>query len=366
MTYFAQRKGIANLPLHGGKAPRWLFERMVKLVREIIIVTIDEYGFDELLRRLADPFWFQALGCVLGFDWHSSGVTTTVCGAIKESIKGLELDLNFFAAGGKGKTSRKTPLQIEAYAPFLKINHEPLIYASRMSAKVDNTAIQDGYQLYQHTFFFTREGSWAVIQQGMNNLNRYARRYHWIGEKVESYVCEPENAICSQEKRTTLNLVAVESTQARSIITDIANNEKSDKIVEQLAKLKALNLPRHHHISAQDIHPERLTGIFDHIHDRNPENFESLLALKGVGPQTLRALSLISELIYNVPVSLRDPATFSFAHGGKDGYPFPVDRTAYDKSIMFLSEAIEQSRLSNRDKITSLKKLREWCSINEH
>jgi len=360
MSSSGQRTGIANLPLHYGKVPSWLFGRMCQLAREIVIVTINEFGPEEMLRRLSDPFWFQAFGCVLGYDWHSSGVTTTVCGALKEGVRGLEKDLGLFAAGGKGRTSRKTPAEIENFGHLLKVNPSPLIYASRMSAKVDNTALQDGYQLYHHSFFFTIDGSWAVIQQGMNEVNRYARRYHWLGEKVTDFVCEPQSAICSQARGKALNLVASESTKTRNVIAHIACEEKPEKIVTQLNKLKTLNLPRRPYISLEDIHPDRLSKIFLTAYEHKPQNFESLLALEGIGPKTIRALSLISELVYDTPVSLRDPATYSFAHGGKDGYPYPVDRKTYDSSIQFLAQAVDKARIGDREKLEAFRRLKAW------
>jgi hypothetical protein len=360
MASSGQRTGIANLPLHYGKVPPWLFGRMCQLAREITIVTVTEFGTGEMLRRLSDPFWFQALGCVLGYDWHSSGVTTTVCGAIKEGMRGLERELGLFVAGGKGRTSRKTPLEIENTGHLLKVNPSSLVYASRMSAKVDSSALQDGYQLYHHSFFFTRDGSWAVIQQGMNEVNRYARRYHWLGEKVADFVCEPEAAICSQARGEALNLVALESAKVRDVIAHVAAEEKPDKIVGQLNRLKTLNLPRRAYISLEDIHPDRLSKIFLTAYEHKPENFESLLALEGVGAKTLRALSLISELVYETPVSLRDPASYSFAHGGKDGYPYPVDRKTYDSSIQFLTQAVEKAKIGDREKLEAFKRLRAW------
>lgn len=333
---------------------------MTKLAREISIAIVTEYGPQEMLRRLSDPFWFQALGCVLGFDWHSSGVTTTVCGALKEGTKDLQTDLGLFIAGGKGRTSRKTPSEIELVGPNLKTDAASLVYASRMAAKVDNTALQDGYQLYHHVFFFTRDGSWAVVQQGMNDINSYARRYHWLGEAVTNFVCEPHAAICSQGKGDVLNFVATESEPARDTITQIVNEDKPDKLIEQLKKLQTLDLPQRHHLELQDIHPDRLAKIFVHTYEQQPENFERLLGLEGVGPKTLRALSLISELVYDVPVSLRDPARYSFAHGGKDGHPYPVDRKTYDNSIEMLHQALEKARLGDTDKIAALKRLRSW------
>jgi hypothetical protein len=356
----AQRTGIANLPLHHGKAPPWLFERMRQLAREIVIVIVDESGAEEMLRRLSDPFWFQAFGCVLGYDWHSSGVTTTVCGAIKEGMRGLGNQLGFFVAGGKGRTSRRTPNEIESLGHLLRVNPSPLVYASRMSAKVDNSALQDGYQLYHHTFFFTRDGAWTVVQQGMNASNRYARRYHWLGERVTDFVCEPEAAICSQGRGRTLNLVASESAEARSTIAHIAAEEKPEKIVSRLDKLKTLSLPRRAHITLEDIHPDRLARAFATAYEHQPNDFESLLGLDGVGPKTIRALSLISDLVYDTPVSLRDPATYSFAHGGKDGHPYPVDRETYDASIQFLAQAVNKTEIGSREKLEAFRRLRAW------
>ncbi|MBN2187244.1 MAG: DUF763 domain-containing protein [Dehalococcoidia bacterium] len=356
----ARKTGIANLPLHYGKVPPWLFGRMCQLAREFVIVMVDEFGVEEVLRRLSDPFWFQALGCVLGYDWHSSGVTTTVCGALKEGTRGMERELGLFIAGGKGRTSRKTPLEIENFGHLLEVNPSLLVYASRMSAKVDNSALQDGYQLYHHVFFFTADGSWTVIQQGMNEVNRYARRYHWLGEKVVDFVCEPQSAICSQAKGEALNLVASESTKARDVIARIATEEKPEKIVGQLNKLKTLTLPRRSHISLDDIHPDRLSKIFLSTYERKPQGFESLLGLQGVGPKTLRALSLISELVYETPVSLRDPASYSFAHGGKDGYPYPVDRKTYDSSVQFLAQALDKAKIGDREKLEAFRRLKAW------
>jgi hypothetical protein len=358
MATAGQRTGVANLPLHYGKVPPWLFGRMSQLAREITIATVTEFGTGEMLRRLSDPYWFQAFGCVLGYDWHSSGVTTTVCGALKEGLRGLQNELGLFVAGGKGRTSRKTPAEIENAGHLLKVNPSSLVYASRMSAKVDNSALQDGYQLYHHNFFFTKDGSWAVVQQGMNEANRYARRYHWLGEKVSDFVCEPEAAICAQTRGEALNLVATESAEARDVITQVAAEEKPDKIVSQLNKLKTLTLPQRAYISLQDIHPDRLSRIFLSAYERKPENFESLLALEGMGPKSLRALSLISELVYDTPVSLRDPASYSFAHGGKDGYPYPVDRKTYDNSIQFLTQALRKAKIGDSEKLEAFRRLR--------
>ena len=344
------RTGIANLPLHYGRVPPWLFDRMVKLAREITIAIVAEFGSEEMLRRLSHPFWFQAFGCILGYDWHSSGVTTTLCGAVKEGIRGLERDLGLFIAGGKGKTSRRTPQEIESWGEIISLNPAPLVYASRMSAKVDSSAVQDGYQLYHHTFLFTASGSWTVIQQGMNEATRYARRYHWLGEAVSSFVNEPHSAVLSEARGQALNLVANESDPARITITGIATSEKPQNIVADLKRLKTLDLPSHHYLTTHDLHPDRLSKILLGTYDRQPQTFEQLLGLRGVGPKTIRALSLISELVHGVAPSYRDPARYSFAHGGKDGIPYPVDRKTYDQSIELLRKAINRTKLGVSEK----------------
>jgi hypothetical protein len=362
MDFPARRTGIAHLPLHGGKAPAWLFKRMTGLAREITVAIVSDFGPEEMLNRLSDPYWFQAFGCVLGFDWHSSGVTTTVCGAVKEGIKGMQSDLGFYVAGGKGGTSRKTPSEIENVGHLIKADAGKLVYASRLSAKVDNNAVQDGYQLYHHVFCFTGEGSWAVIQQGMNKENHFARRYHWLGGKVTDFVCEPHNAVCAEAAASTLNLVALESAVARETIAGITRQENPDKIMSHLQHLKNLELPKRHAILTEDIHPDRLYKIFVQTYERQPENFEKLLGMEGVGAKTLRALSLISEIIYGVPVSFRDPARFSFAHGGKDGIPFPVDRKTYDRSIEILHNALERAKVDDKEKMAAIKRLSHWTA----
>jgi hypothetical protein len=330
---------------------------MVPLAREITIAIVSEYGPDEMLRRLSHPYWFQAFGCVLGFDWHSSGVTTTLCGALKEGIKGLEGDLGLFAAGGKGKASRRTPAEIESWGEKIALNPIPLVYASRMSAKVDSAAVQDGYQLYHHSFIFTARGSWTVVQQGMNEANRYARRYHWLGEIVEDYVNEPHAAILTQAKARTLDLTAGESRPSRTTITEIAINEKPEKTIDELKKLKTLDLPARHQIYTRDLHPDSLKRIILSTYERQPQDFEKLLGLPGVGAKTLRALSLIAELVHGIAPSYRDPARYSFAHGGKDGIPYPVDRETYDKSIEILSTAINRTRLGPGEKRQAFQRL---------
>ena len=360
---FGMKTGVAHLPLHYGKAPVWLFQRMKSLAREITLAIIDAYGTEEILSRLSDPFWFQAFGCLLGFDWHSSGVTTTVCGALKEGIKGMEKELGLFIAGGKGRASRKTPVEIEEICSQRAMDGIPLIYASRMSAKVDSAAVQDGYQIYHHTFFFTQSGNWAVVQQGMNEQNRYARRYHWFSQGVKDFVCEPHWAVCCDQKREGLNLVAQESERARQSITELSN-EKPEFLISEGKRVNELYLPKEHSVPMEGIRLEKLEKIFIQIYEHAPKSFEGLLGMRGVGPKSLRALSLISELIYGAKPSFRDPTRFSFAHGGKDGHPYPVDRKVYDKTIEALRDAIDKAKVGNREKMEAVRRLRHFSGVD--
>ena len=350
------RTGYAQLPLHGGRAPAWLFGRMVQLAREISIHIVTEFGPDEILRRLSDPFWFQAFGCVLGFDWHSSGVTTTVTGAVKEGIRGLESDLGFFAGGGKGAASRQTPAQIVACCERVSLDARPLVYASRMSAKVDSAAVQDGYQLYHHAFFFTRSGGWCVVQQGMNDATGMARRYHWLADTLQSYVNEPHAAICAEREAVTLNLVAAESEGTRQASAELAR-QTPDLVLSTLKSLPVLEMPRRHAVAIADVNPRYLEKILVSTYERAPENFETLLGMEGVGAKTLRALALVSEIVYGTPASMRDPARFSFAHGGKDGFPYPVDTGTYDKTIEVLRAAVTKAGIARSERVAALKRL---------
>ena len=350
------RTGTAQLPLHGGKAPVWLFSRMVKLAREISIHIVSEFGSDEMLRRLSDPFWFQAFGCVLGFDWHSSGVTTTVTGALKAGIRGLEPDLGFYAGGGKGAASRKTPSEIALACERLSMDPRPLVYASRMSAKVDSAAVQDGYQLYHHAFFFTTSGGWCVVQQGMNDENRMARRYHWLSTSVRSYVNEPHAAICAEATARTLNLVAQESEPARTASAELSRQPPA-VVLSALKDVPALTMPRRHAVLIADVNPAYLQKILLKTYERAPEDFETLLGMEGVGGRTLRALALVSEIIYGTPASTRDPARFSFAHGGKDGFPYPVDTATYDKTVEVLRAAVTKAGIDRSERVQALKRL---------
>lgn len=362
--------GFALLPLHGGRAPAWLFSRMVPLSREIVTHIASEFGPAEVLRRLSDPYWFQAFGCVLGFDWHSSGVTTTVCGAVKEGLRGRERELGLFAAGGKGGTSRKTPSQVTDAAEQAGFDPAPLVYASKTAAKVDSAAVQDGYQLYHHAFFFTPAGDWCVVQQGMSDASRTARRYHWLSDGIRSFVEEPHSAVCCDARGATLNFVATESAPVREAAAKLAK-EKPDVVLDAVALRLAgssarsgqagateLVMPARHTLFPEiDVHRSRLHHILETTYERAPEDFEALLGLPGVGPKTLRALALASELIYGSVASTRDPARFAFAHGGKDGTPFPVDRATYDHTIDVLGRAINRAKIDRSEKVKAFARL---------
>ena len=349
-----QKTGTANLPLHSGKAPQWLFKRMISLSRTIIELMVIELGREEVLRRLSDPYWFQSLGCILGFDWHSSGVTTTVTGAIKEALRGVENELGLFVAGGKGKRALNTPQEIIEYAGKAGFAPTEFIHASRLSAKVDNVAVQDGFNLYHHTIVFTPEGQWCVIQQGMNETNLMARRYHWLSFSVESFVEEPHEAVCCDTD--TLNFTAKEAIELRKTSV-LLSCEKPEKLVTEIEKLKELNLPKRHAVTVHDINPKNLYKIFLQTYEKQPEDFESLLETRGVGAKTLRALALTSELIYGTPLSFKDPARYSFAHGGKDKIPYPVNKNVYDRTIAILKKAIEKAKIGRTDKLQAFKRL---------
>jgi hypothetical protein len=368
------RTGVANLPLHGGKAPAWLTVRMRKLAKEIANIMIDEQGTDAFLTRISDPYWFQAFGCVLGYDWHSSGVTTVLTGVLKQALSPEEHGMA--VCGGKGKTSRKTPMEIAKIGEKFSFseNHiQALTYTSKMTAKVDNTAIQAGYQLYHHAFLLTENKKWAVIQQGMSSEDRTARRYHWLSDTTASLIVEPHNAIVGDVKREkALNMTAKTSEGARKASVDIAKESPAKvmrlfeatrplhqkSLQEWLPKVKAdpwqqsveaLNMPRN--ISWKTM---------KRVYEFQPKNYEELLSVKGVGPATVRGLALVAELIYGEKPSWADPVKFSFAYGGKDGVPFPVDRRAMDESIQILQQSVQAAKIGDKEKTRSLQRLRRF------
>jgi hypothetical protein len=334
---------------------------MAQLAPAIVEVIVLEHGRSEFLRRLSDPFWFQAFGCVLGFDWHSSGVTTTVCGALKEGLATRESELGIFVAGGKGRASRRTPMELTHFGDRLGLDGARLAYNSRMAAKVDSAAVQDGFGIYHHSFFLTADGEWAVVQQGMRTSDRSARRYHWLGSQVKDFVNEPHAAIASDAKaETVLNMVAAESTHAREVSTEFARQDPKT-IARELARVITLALPNRHWVDIKaDINPGHLRKVLEKTYEAGPKDYEALLAVPGLGPKAVRALALVSDVVYGSPASMRDPARFSFAHGGKDGHPYPVNRPVYDHTVEWLKDAVGKAKLGQSDKMHALKRLADW------
>lgn len=371
-------RGFATFTLDYGRCPKWLFDRMVKLGREMTQVLIAEYGPDEFLKRLADPVWFQSLGTVLAFDWNASGLTTILTAALKTAIWGQEKDLGIFICGGKGRTSRKTPEEIQTWGERLSLPEKQvknLVYNSRMSAKVDSSLIQDGFQIYHHTFCFTKNGAWTVIQQGMNQNNQTARRYHWFSENINDLVCEPHTGIASQVRLPqTLNLTAKKSTDNRqlavelvlagfkTVFKDLQLLAKHSSSLSQMVsfgynqdKLTLLNLAnkefKSHPVVKEDFsRSPYLKKILYKICELQPKSYEKLLAIEGVGPKTIRSLALVGEVIYGAKPSYQDPARYSFAHGGKDATPYPVDRKTYDQTITIMKELVNKTKLSFTEK----------------
>jgi len=347
------KSGSADLPLHSGKVPPWLYERMTKLGSAIIESIVEEYGSSEVLRRISDPNWFQSLGAVMGMDWHSSGITTSVMGALKKAINPMSQDIGLYVCGGRGKQSRKTPEELLKVSEQNGFNGNELVRYSKLSAKIDNSAIQDSYQLYLHNFILDNNGEWAVVQQGMNQLNHTARRYHWHSPGIKSFVEEPHTAVCGKNRGLILNLTAKEAAVARNSILEITH-EKPWKILQEAKKMV---MPSHHQVKASDIDLKRLGSILDLAYRGAYKDFESLLLVHGLGPKTLRSLTMISEVIYGTPSRFSDPARFSFAQGGKDGYPYPVQTNVYDDTIIQLEKALKRAKLGYPDKQRALKNL---------
>ncbi|MBO9562051.1 MAG: DUF763 domain-containing protein [Niastella sp.] len=356
-----KRSGSADLPLHYGYVPKWLAERMAKLGLAVTEAIITEYGKEEVLRRLSDPFWFQSFGAVMGMDWHSSGITTSVMGALKRAINPHAKELGIYICGGKGKFSTETPAELLRLADSTGLNGTELVRCSKLSAKVDNTAIQDGFQLYTHNFIVSDTGQWTVIQQGMAPHNKTARRYHWHSDTVRSFVEEPHTGICGVNQGAILNLTAAEASCTRSGIVQIT----ADDPHQLIRNFQRLILPSHHEVHAEDVNLKRLGAVLWLAHEQHPENFEELLLLQGVGPRTLQSLTLVSEVIHGTPSRFKDPARFSFAHGGKDGHPFPVPTKVYDETISVLQTAVHNARLDHTDKTAAIKKLHEIAARAE-
>ncbi|MFC7052221.1 DUF763 domain-containing protein [Hansschlegelia quercus] len=368
----ARRTGGADLPLHGGRVPAWLGQRMTRLGAVMAEAIVIHYGRDELLRRLAHPFWFQSFGAVMGMDWHSSGVTTSVVGALKRGLAPLSSELGIHVCGGRGAQSRKTPAELGLIGERIGIDAEPLTKASRLVAKIDSAAVQDGFDLYLHGFFVTDDGNWTVVQQGMNGDNRTARRYHWLSEGLESFVDDPHAAIDGEAQGRIVNLADCRAKSSRDVQLDLLRTVSPDRIAAEAIALERpsvektpdaqpmlphLVMPAHHEVRRQDVVERRLQGAIAAAAERGPQDFPDLLLTPGVGARTVRALALVAEVVHGAPCRFSDPARFSFAHGGKDRHPFPVPTRVYDETIGVLRSAVGRSKLGLDDRLDALKRL---------
>lgn len=380
--------GHADLPLHGGTVPKWLADRMMQMGSLIIESIITNFGKKEVLVRLSDPLWFQSLGAVMGMDWHSSGITTSVMYALKRGINKRAKDFGLCVCGGRGKYSRRTPEELMFLANATGLDGTKLINSSKLVAKVDSTAVQDGFQLYMHNFVLSDEGDWTVIQQGMNIESKTARRYHWSSENLKSFIEEPHTGITGENQGLILNLTAKDAKETRSHILDFSK-ENPDKMIKEIqnvfkheeninkinsikndniliaqnktiaSETRSIVMPHHHEVRAKDVNLKRLGAVLATAYESQPQNFEGLLLTPGLGPRTIQSLTLVSEVIYGTPSRFTDPARFSFAHGGKDGHPFPVPLKIYDDSIRILHESIERSKLGYKDKSECIKRLHQ-------
>ena len=366
----ASRAGSADLPLHGGHVPKWLGDRMTRLGAIISQAIVHHYGRDEFLRRLAHPFWFQSFGAVMGMDWHSSGITTSVIGALKRGLAPLHKELGIHVCGGRGRHSRQTPHELETIGERVGFDGAALGTASRLIAKVDSAAVQDGFDLYLHGFIVTDDGHWAVVQQGMNGERRQARRYHWLSDGLQSFVDAPHAAIEGPRQGTIVNLTDRRAQASRQKQLDLLSNLGPDGIVRELGALRRhepdrpaqlalphLVMPAHHDVRASDVHVRRLHGNLAAAADRGPADYPDLLLTPGVGARTVQALAMVAEVVHGAPCRFSDPARFSFAHGGKDRHPFPVPLKVYDQTIRALKSAVQNAALGRDEELAALKRL---------
>jgi len=351
-----KRSGTADLPLHGGRVPAWLAERMTLLGTAIVENVVHDYGTSAFLSRISDPFWFQALGAVMGMDWHSSGITTSVIGALKRGLTPRASDLGIFVCGGRGKFSRNTPQELLAIADRRGLDGESLVRTSRLTARVDNNAIADGFQIYLHSFILTANGEWAVVQQGLNDQSGMARRYHWHSASVRDFVCEPHTAIVGDQKGTIMNLVDAQAKPAQESLLDIVRQNPE----ATLSDARRLVMPSHHDVRFHNVDLKRLGAVLVLAHERDLHDFASLLLLEQLGPRTLQSLALIAEVVHGTPSRFADPARFSFAHGGKDGHPFPVPLHTYDESINFLRNGLDRAKVGDKEKLDGFRRLNRF------
>ena len=348
-----KRSGHADLPLHGGRVPQWLAERMTSLGAAISESIVYHYGASELLTRLSDPFWFQAFGCVLGMDWHSSGITTSVLGALKRGLNPRAGELGIYICGGRGRHSRNTPGELRAIADKRGLNGDELVRVSRLTARVDNNAIADGFQIYLHGFVLAANGEWAVVQQGMNESAGTARRYHWHSSAVRDFVSEPHTAVIGEHQGDIMNLVDAHAAPARDALVELSREHPE----RTLSELRRLSMPAHHDVRAEDVDLKRLGAVLAVAYERQLRDFANLLLTENLGPRTLQSLALAAEIIHGAPSRFSDPARFSFAHGGKDGHPFPVPLKTYDQSIDVLRRALDGAKAEDNAKIAGMARL---------
>ena len=354
--------GHADLPLHRGNVPQWLAQRMAALGGAISESIVLDYGRDELLARLADPFWFQAFGCVLGMDWHSSGITTSVVGALKRALRPKAADLGIYVCGGRGKRSRQTPDELVRVGEQTGLDANNLIRASRLSARVDNNAVGDGFQLYLHSLIVASDGQWVVIQQGMNGQTGMARRYHWHSAALKSFVEAPHTGIAGQPQGQIMNLVDNQAVPAQGAILEILR-QKPEKNLQEIRKLV---MDRQHELGRHCVDLKRLGAILLTAYERNLSDFASALLMERLGPRTLQSLALAAEVIHGTPTRFRDPARFAFAHGGKDRHPFPVPTKVYDRTVEVLQTSLEKAKLGDKDRSQGLSRLHRFVTTVEH
>jgi hypothetical protein len=356
-----KRSGTADLPLHGGRVPPWLAQRMESLGSAITETIVDAYGTSDFLARISNPYWFQALGSVMGMDWHSSGITTSVVGALKRGLAPRANELGLWVCGGRGRHSRNTPAELRLIAGRTGVDGEALVRTSRLTARVDNNAIADGFQIYLHSFFLTARGEWAIVQQGLNDATATARRYHWHSAAVRDFTSEPHTGIEGANQGAILNLVDRQAKPAQTAILEIVR-QWPDKT---LAEAEHLVMPRHHEVQAANIDLKRLGAVLAVAWEREFHDFASLLLLENLGPRTLQSLALLAEVVHGTPARFADPARFSFAHGGKDGHPFPVPLRTYDKSINVLRAALDKAKVGDREKLDGFARLEKFVRAVE-
>jgi len=358
-----KRSGVADLPLHGGRVPQWLADRMSRMGSAILESIVLRYGRAEFLSRLSDPFWFQAFGAVMGMDWHSSGITTSVMGALKRGLDGRGSELGIYICGGRGRHSRNTPNELRAISDRVGCDGEALVRTSRLTARIDNNAIADGFQIYLHTFVLTSEGDWAVVQQGMNESTGMARRYHWHSAAVRDFTVAPHTGIVGEHQGEIMNLVDLEAKRAQSALLDIVQ----EKPVVTLQEAQHLRAPARHDVRASDVDLKRLGAVLAVAYEREFHDFAELLLLEKLGPRTLQTLAMVAEVVHGAPVRFSDPARFSFALGGKDGHPFPVPLKTYDQSLSVLQSSLEAARIGDADKLGGFERLHRFVrNIERH